>query len=129
MDHTLEADLHIAELLRELLLTGLPILLSRDAIAGEFFGDLGPVRRSAASTLEGVLEGLTDHPRMKVCSRDGCISRGRPKPLWAFGLRRDSSDGHASVCRACEAKRSAEAKHAKSVLAADHGDEMGEAGG
>lgn len=103
IDRSLHVDLHISELLHELLDTGKPVMLSKDGV-GEYFGNLGSTARNAC-TLEGCLEALTGRVRVKTCLRQDCISRGQPKPLWLFGADKDSADGHAAVCKSCEAKR------------------------
>lgn len=107
-DHAMIADLHTVEMLQDLLSKGMFIMLSKDS-EGEYFGDANK-RMSSANTLEGCIEGLTGNPRMKVCLRTDCVSRGRLKLLSLFGPDKDSADGHAAVCRACEAKRIGERK-------------------
>lgn len=104
MDHLTNSRLHIAAMLEQLLASGRVVLISKDD-EHEYTASASPNRHSAASTLEGVIEELTDHPRRKVCLRPDCSSGGAPKPLWCFGADRDSADGHGGVCKNCEAKR------------------------
>lgn len=92
----------IAEMLERILARDV-VLISKDA-EGEYLGNAGR-KASAASSLLGCIEGMTDHPRTKICLRDDCKSRGRPQPLWAFSKDSDAKDRHQAVCKKCEAKR------------------------
>lgn len=107
LDHHTISRAMLADMLDELLDEGFVVIISKDA-EDEYLANAGngtDQRRFAASTLEGVVEGLTDHPRAKTCVRKDCVSRGRPKPLSEFGPDRDAADGHSAVCKRCEAKR------------------------
>ncbi len=103
MNHSVIARLHTFEMLKDLLIAGKTLLISKDP-DGEYTGSADR-RHSSAMTLEGCIERLTDHPRMKVCLRADCVTPGVAKHLDLFGADNDSADGHAGVCKACEAKR------------------------
>jgi hypothetical protein len=106
------ADSYIADHLRlgacleELLMRGGILMISRydGDYHAEYSGPLG-VRRKVAPMLVDCIEELTDNPRRKVCRREGCIFKGTPLPFSKFTPDKDSSDGHASVCKDCESKR------------------------
>ena len=109
MDHAVAARLHIVEMLEEMLAARRVVLLSRiidENGRPEYAGSVsGPNKHSAAGTLEGCVEDLTEHPRMKICLRADCIFGGEPRALHKFGPDKDSADGHSAVCKKCEAKR------------------------
>jgi len=103
-DHKTNAKVHVAEMLADLLAAGRVVQLSQDE-DGLFSGAASPrpgerARHSAATSLEGAVEGLTDRPRTRTCLRCGAT-----KPLWVFGPDRDARDGHAASCKPCEAQR------------------------
>lgn len=103
MNHDPAVDRHIVSMLEKLLGERKVILISKGE-DGDYSGSASR-RMSTATTLEGCIEELTDHPRRKVCLRKECVSAGKPKPLWCFGPDKDSKDRHAAVCKACEATR------------------------
>lgn len=103
-DHSVSNDLHVAETVRELLDAGHVVMLHKEP-DGLFSGNAGPSKRCHADTLEACLEGLTDHPRTKVCIKADCVAKGQPRGLSAFGRDKDSADGVSNVCKACESKR------------------------
>src|SRR5947209_5313669 len=116
-DHEVLGRLHIVEMIESLVTDeGACLMIGRDPDNGggsrkatrdySVSAWNGRMRKhGVASTLEGAIEACTPHPRMKICLREDCKSAGQPKSLWCFGPDRDSADGHAGVCRECEAKR------------------------
>jgi hypothetical protein len=97
----------IAAWLDELLVAGKTVMLGRDE-DGHYHGSADR-KHSSATSLEGMIEGLTDHPRMKTCSQGANCCGGNPThPLWAFRIDANAADGHAKTCRACDARKSAE---------------------
>lgn len=125
------ADLRLAETLRELIDTcqSLWIMKGKD---GLYCGNLGNISRCTSGTLEGCIDGLTPNPRKKTCIRDGCLHAGQPIVISLFGPDKDSADGHASVCHACESKRVSEHNRKKKQLlslAASHQDKVSETSG
>ena len=109
MDHAVAAHLHTIEMLESLLAAKRVILISRIIDENgwpEYSGSVsGPQKHSTAATLEGCIERLTDHPRMKVCLRPDCVSKGQMKHIDYFSADKDARDGHANVCKKCENKR------------------------
>jgi hypothetical protein len=101
VDRSVQTRLHIVEMLENLLAAGRVVLISRTAHTYDA-SISGPSKNSTASTLEDSIEGLTDHPRTKVCLRVDCESKGRPRPIWAFP---STKEGHGSVCNQCESTR------------------------
>jgi hypothetical protein len=79
-DHFVHGRLHIVEMLEDLLAAGRIVLISRSSFDYEASVS-GPTKYSIAKTLEGCIEGLTDNPRTKICSRPECQYKGQPKPL------------------------------------------------
>lgn len=130
-DHSVAADLHVVEILQELLDAGHVVLISRyPGAGGEYSGSAGSKRHCTSPTLEGCLEGLTSNPRMKICIRENCTAQGRPRPLSCFGPDPDSRDGHGSACRECEnARIKAHQQKKRSAAAASHQDKASEAFG
>ena len=126
-DHSIIADLHTCEMLQELLHAGHVLILHR-ADDGIYTGNAGR-KHSAATTLEGMIEELTDRPRRKVCKRPDCAAEGQPRPLWTFGPDKDAADGRASVCKSCESRRVAGIGKRKKSNGAGNDDKPVEAGG
>lgn len=114
LSHTAQSRINITMILEDLLEAGRVVMLSPDGEKG-FNSSATPRRMCWSKTLEGAVEGLTDHPRVKVCirERDACQARGRPQPLSDFPADSDSADGHASVCKECESKRVTRYQRAK----------------
>lgn len=128
-DHSMIADLHVSEMIHDLLDDNRCVMLSK-APDGIYTGNAGPGRASNALTLEDCIEGLFAHSRKKICVRDGCASKGEPQSIGAFGPDNDSRDGHAGECRKCAAARiTAHNKKKKSILAAGHEREVRKTGG
>lgn len=127
----MNAALHTADLLDELLQNGHVLILSKDDDG--FFHGSTDGKHSVALNKEGMLEQLTPNPRVKVCLRADCDSKGKPKSIHAFGPDPDSADGHSGTCRACEARRvtgrAKKKRAASNGLPLDHQDKPGEAGG
>ncbi len=117
LSHVAQSRINITLILEDLLERGRVVLLSPDGEKGfvsSCTSDLPLGRRCWSKTLEGVVDGLTDHPRVKVCIRkDTCQARGRPQPLSDFPGDSDSADGHASVCKECESHRVTKYQNAK----------------
>ena len=122
MDNYVAAYMDVAETLEGLLQSGKAIFIT---FAGGIYEGSANARKSSSTTLVGCLDGMTDHPRMKTCIRVECAAQGA-KRLSAFGPDRDSADGHAAVCKACEAIRIN--LHSKAKRASRRGDLIPPAG-
>lgn len=112
-DHAVQSLIRTVEMLESLLSDGRAVLVVKGD--GDYMASCSPgrhavedrrkARYSAAETLEGAIEGLTDHVRRKVCIRQECPVGGRPQPLWRFTPDKDAADGRSSACKSCESKR------------------------
>jgi hypothetical protein len=129
MNHCVVARLHIVEMLEDFLAANRTVLISRiidEKGHPEYDASISGAARwfGTASTLEGCIERLTDHPRKKVCLRTDCFYKGEATHLDCFGADADSADGHAGVCHRCEAKRigGLGKKRKRSGLVASHQD-------
>ncbi len=102
MDHQVAAKIRVAELLDALLNEGRVLTLGRDATLDYSGSCTDPIkpRHAASSSLIGLMDGLGANPRLKVCLRCEVAKR-----IGGYGPDRDSADGLAAVCKACEAKR------------------------
>lgn len=110
MDHSTIARLHIVEMLEAMLAGRRVVLIARiidENGKPEYSASASGQSNSSATagTLEGAIERLTDHPRMKICARPDCFWKGEPIHIDLFGVSKDSADGHQSFCKKCEAKR------------------------
>jgi hypothetical protein len=127
IDHSIHADLSIAEILRDLVDEGRIVSIWKSD--GDYQGDAGIGRYSTSETLEGCLEGLTGNIRTKICIREDCKTRGKPLPLSRFSPDKDSRDGHQSECKSCASKRIGtygKKKSIAAIAATGHQDKMSE---
>jgi hypothetical protein len=99
--NAVDAKLRTLEALESLLAAGRVILIGQDSL-GDYSASAsgGKNRHSVSTTLLGALDGLTDVPATKICLRCTVAKR-----IGGYGPDKDSADGIASICKACESKR------------------------